>query len=64
MDWNPGRLASEYPGIAGFFAVIGTALGYLLGGWDLMLKALVAFVVLDWPRSQQRSSQVSLALEG
>ena len=29
-------------------AVVGTALNYLLGGWEAALVALVAFVVLDF----------------
>ena len=34
--------------VSSCFAAAGTALNWLLGGWDLMVQALIAFVALDF----------------
>ena len=42
-DYGPfGRVVSAS------FAAAGTALNWLLGGWDVMVQALIAFMVLDF----------------
>lgn len=35
-------------GIKGVFAVIGGCVSYYLGGWDILLKVMVFFLILDW----------------
>lgn len=34
--------------VSSCFAAAGTALNWLLGGWDLMVQALIAFMALDF----------------